>query len=107
MKVQRFHCEAEAELLAQVAYYESVSRGLGARFLKEVIAALDLVGQFSKSGSPYKSGTRRVFPKGFGYSLVYLENEAELYVVTVASFSRKPGRYSSRKVLPKNLCQIL
>jgi plasmid stabilization system protein ParE len=68
VKPYRYHSEAETELLEQVSYYEAVSPRLGARFLAEVKAALALAGDFPKSGSPYYSRTRRVFPKGFPYS---------------------------------------
>jgi plasmid stabilization system protein ParE len=97
VKPHRYHSEAETELLEQVSYYEAVSTGLGARFLAEVEAAMALAGEFPKSGSPYYSKTRRVFPKGFPYSLAYFERNTELIVMAVASFSQQPGYWRNRR----------
>jgi plasmid stabilization system protein ParE len=97
VKPHRYHPEAETELLEQVAYYEGISPGLGARFLSEVVAALELAGKFPKSGAPYYAKTRRVFPKGFQFSIAYYESSTELIVLAVASFSRKPGYWQSRR----------
>ena len=36
MKLARFTREARSELLAQTAYYETIRKGLGARFRAEV-----------------------------------------------------------------------
>ena len=97
MRPHRYHSEAETELLEQVSNYEAVSPGLGASFLAEVKAALALAGDLPNSGSPYYSKTRRVFPKGFPYSLAYYERNTELIVMAVASFSQKPGYWRNRR----------
>jgi plasmid stabilization system protein ParE len=97
VKPHRYHPEAETELLEQVSYYEAVSPGLGARFLAEVEAAMAVAGKFPKSGSPFYSKTRRVFPKGFPYSLAYFESKTELIVMAVASFSQRPGYWRNRR----------
>ena len=71
MKSVRFHPEAEVELAAEAHYYEERAVGLGERFTHEVQAAVQLAATFTGIGSPYKYGTRRVFPKSFPFSVIY------------------------------------
>jgi toxin ParE1/3/4 len=70
-KPLRFHSEALEELTAEAVYYESKSRGLGARFASEVEASTRIATEFPEMGAPFKYGTRRVFPKKFPFSVVY------------------------------------
>lgn len=63
MTTVRFHPEAEVELTAEALYYEERSAGLGERFTREVEAALALAAVHPRAGSPYRYGTRRVFPR--------------------------------------------
>lgn len=70
MKRVRFLDEAGEKLLAQVAYYEERQHGLGERFRLAVEAATALAATHPKLGSPWKLRTRRVFPKGFPFSVV-------------------------------------
>lgn len=98
MKSIRFHPEAEVELAAEAVYYEERSAGLGERFTDEVQAAIKLASLFPGIGSPYKYGTRRVFPKNFPFSVVYREINVELVILAVAPFPRKPGYWRKRTV---------
>jgi len=92
-----FHPEAEVELAAEARYYEERSPGLGERFTHEVQAAVRLAAAFPGIGSPYKFGTRRVFPKKFPFSVVYRERESELVIVAIAPFPRKPAYWRGRR----------
>lgn len=47
-------------------------------------------------GSPFKYGTRRIIPKKFKFSLVYVATDAEVNILAVAPFRRKPGYWKSR-----------
>jgi ParE toxin of type II toxin-antitoxin system, parDE len=96
VRPHRYHPDARAELIEQIAYYESASTGLGDRFLSQIIKALNVAGTFPQSGFPYVAETRRVFPKDFKFSLAYYETENELVVMAVASFSREPGYWTNR-----------
>jgi toxin ParE1/3/4 len=71
VKEVRFLEEALEEFLEQVAYYEGREKGLGERFRLAVQAATALAATHPKLGSTWKLGTRRVFPKGFKFSVVY------------------------------------
>ena len=96
MKVYAFHPDALQELQEQAVFYEQRSKGLGERFTAEVEAATALVASMPGIGSPYKHGTRRVFPKDFPFSIVYRETAESLDIVAVAAFRRKPGYWRHR-----------
>ena len=96
MKLARFHAEAESELQAEATYYEQHTRGLGARFTREVEAAVNLACAFPYVGSPYKYATRRVYPKKFPFSIVYRVLGEEVIVLAVAPFAKKPGYWRGR-----------
>lgn len=97
MKPVRFLEEAQDELLEQISYYEEHQKGLGDRFRESVEAATTLASAHPKLGSPWKLRTRRVFPKGFPFSLVYRLEAAELVIFAVAHFRRRPTYWRSRK----------
>ncbi|PIT77358.1 type II toxin-antitoxin system RelE/ParE family toxin [Limnohabitans sp. JirII-31] len=93
----RFHSEARLEFLDGVTYYEAIELGLGNRFRQSVEAAVSLALSLPLAGSPYKHGTRRVFPKKFPFSIVYMVEENEIVIFAVAHFRRKPGYWKSRR----------
>jgi plasmid stabilization system protein ParE len=93
----RFHDAARSELAEEVLYYAEIDRRLGERLAQAVERTVALAAEFPEMGSPYKFGTRRVFPKRFPFSVVYLHRRNEIYVLAVAPFRRKPGYWRSRK----------
>lgn len=97
MSFAALHPEALAELQEQAAYYEEQSPGLGLRFVDQVQAAIQLAVIMPGVGSPYRHQTRRVFPKDFPHSVVYLMRGDHLVVLAVAPFRRKPGYWRSRQ----------
>ena len=96
MKPAAFHPEALDELLEQAVYYEERSPGLGRRFTAQVEAAVGLAASMPGVGSPYRHGTRRVFPKDFPHSVVYRETADVLVILAVAPFKRRPGYWRHR-----------
>jgi plasmid stabilization system protein ParE len=96
VKPVRFLEEARAEFLEQIAYYEERQDGLGDRFRQAVEAATVLASAHPMLGSPWKLRTRRVFPKGFPFSLVYRVEPKELVVFAVAHFKRRPTYWRNR-----------
>ena len=93
----RFHDDALAELEAEAVYFESRSKGLGERFTSEVEAAIKIATEFPAMGSPFKYGTRRVFPKKFPFSIVYCIHESGIVVLAVVPDARKPGYWRQRR----------
>ena len=92
----RFHVAALDEIEAEMARYTAIHPMLGVAFTDSIERALRLAREFPEMGSPYLYGTRRVFPKRFPHSLVYLHRIGEVYVVAVAPFKRKPAYWKVR-----------
>ena len=97
MKPVRFLEEAQNEFLEQISYYEESQKGLGDRFRESVEVLTVLASAHPKLGSPWKLRTRRVFLKGFPFSVVYRIEPAELVVFAVAHFKRRPTYWRRRK----------
>ena len=97
MKRVRFHDAARAELKSEAQYYATITPRLAERFVSAVEQATQLASEFPEVGSPYKLATRRVFPKRFPFSVVYLERPDEIYILALAPFRRKPGYWRARK----------
>lgn len=97
MKPVRFLDEALSEFLEQILYYEERQKGLGDRFRLAVEAATTLAATHPKLGSPWKLKTRRVFAKGFKFSVVYRVEPDELVVFAVAHFRRRPTYWRRRR----------
>ena len=96
MKPVRFLEEAQDEFLEQIAFYEEREKGLGERFRLSVRAATTLAATHPKLGSPWKLRTRRVFPKGFRFAVVYRIEPEEIVVFAVAHFRRRPTYWRRR-----------
>lgn len=79
-------------------YYEAKVPGLGTRFANEVEAAIRIAAEFPEMGSPFKFGTRRVFPKKFPFSIVYRLRNANIEVLAVVPDARKPSYWRNRRV---------
>lgn len=92
----RFHEDALIELEAQAIYFEVRSKGLGERFTNEIEAAIKIATDFPDMGSPFKYGTRRVFPKKFPFSVVYCIRQSEILVLALVPDARKPGYWRKR-----------
>ena len=97
MKNIRFHEEARIEFLDIVAYYEEARVGLGDRFYAEVEIVAARVGRMPGLGSPHKYGTRRMYPKKFPFSVVYVVRELEIVILAVAHFRRRPSYWRKRR----------
>ena len=97
MKPVRFLDEALSEFLEQILYYEERQKGLGDRFRLAVEEATTLAATHPKLGSPWKLKTRRVFAKGFMFSVIYRVEPDELVVFAVAHFRRRPTYWRRRR----------
>jgi len=93
----RLHPEAEAELAAEVQYYEEQLSDLGKRFADEVESAVKLAATFPQMGAPYKLGTRRVFTRKFPFSIVYQIFPEEIVILAIAPFARKAAYWRQRR----------
>ncbi len=96
LKTVKFVAAAQQEFLAEVAYFERIESGLGARFRIAVEAATALIVMLPNAGAPWKYGMRRVFPKNFPFSIIYRVEKDAIVIFAVAHFRRKPGYWRDR-----------
>jgi toxin ParE1/3/4 len=92
----RLHEAADAELTEAVAYYDGKAEGLGDRFLAEVKAATRYIEHDPESAPIIEEGVRAKVLVKFPYSLMYVVEERELYIVAVAHQSKRPGYWADR-----------
>jgi len=92
----RFTREARAELLAQTAYYETIQKGLGARFRAEVEAAALLAATFPLHGKPAAGGTRRRLVADFPFKVFYTDADYGILIHAVAGDHQFPEYWLSR-----------
>jgi plasmid stabilization system protein ParE len=96
VRAVRYHPEARAEFLHEVGYYADISPRLAELYDKAVHAA-----ELQAAGNPeawpkHRKKTRRVIDRRFKFSLVYLHNADEIYVVAIAPMKRRPGYWTRR-----------
>ncbi|MDQ2916981.1 MAG: type II toxin-antitoxin system RelE/ParE family toxin [Pseudomonadota bacterium] len=100
MKRARFIALAREEFLTEVAYYDQVQPGQGSRFVAAAEEATVRALAFPLAGAPSAPGARRVFLKGFPFSIVYRPEADGIVVFAVAHHSRLPGYWRSRVGTP-------
>lgn len=94
-KPVRFDAEAEAELEAAAAWYESHRPGFGAKLLDAVAAATAQLADGARRhplvpGVRPALGIRRVRLRRFPLAVVFIELENEIRVIAVAHTRRRP-----------------
>ena len=94
----RFTREARTELLAQIAHYEAVQKGLGARFRAEIEQVARLAAAFPLHGKPGPAGTRRRLVPSFPFKLFYSETSDGILIHAVAADRQFPEYWMSRFV---------
>lgn len=82
---------------AEWVRYTDINPMLGDAFVDAVEQAIFIARQFPEMGSPYRYGTRRVFPKRFPHSVVYVHRDVEIVVLAVAPYKRKPAYWKARR----------
>ena len=92
----RFHEAADAELTEAVAYYDGKAPGLGDRFLAEIKAATRYIEQYPEIAPVIEYGVRAKVLVRFPYSLMYVVELQELFIVAVAHQDKRPGYWVDR-----------
>jgi toxin ParE1/3/4 len=93
---------AQAEIRAEVQWYEGQRPGLGAQLLEEIERALRLIAAHPAIGGvvPYVRGIhpppRRIPVGRFPFHIVYRELKDEIELVALAPVRRRPGYWRSR-----------
>jgi toxin ParE1/3/4 len=96
LKPYRFLAEAEAELHADVDYFDAQSPGLGDRFADDVDAAISSVREYPESGRRIGRYVRKRVLRVFKYNLLWVNHEDEIVIVAIAPHRRRPGYWRSR-----------
>lgn len=96
MKKARFVAAARREFLAEVSYYNQQQPGLGARFTAAVEEATARALAFPYAGSEATERTRKVFLKGFPFSIVFRPVEEGIVVFAIAHQARMPVYWQAR-----------
>jgi hypothetical protein len=69
---------------------------LGDRFLAEVKAATRYIERYPEIAPVINEGVRAKLLVNFPYTLMYVVEQHELYIVAVAHQSRRPGYWADR-----------
>jgi len=93
--------EAEDELVAAERWYENRRPGLGREFRLAIDEAMERLNAAPLLASallsiPIALGARQVIVKRFPYSVIFIEHDADLWVVAFAHQSRRPGYWRNR-----------
>ncbi len=89
--------QAHQDILETVLWYETQRTGLGAEFYEEVEKVKEIL-----SSNPlmfeikYKDKVRWVQTERFPYIVVYVVNQSDVVILTVASTHRNPTIWKSR-----------
>ena len=96
MKTVRFHLEAEAELIAAAAYYETQQADLGRRFLASV---QDTVNRIVLNPHLYpivELDVRRSLVRTFPFGVLFRERPHTIVIMAVMHLHRDPGYWKNR-----------
>ena len=97
MKPVVFHQDAEAELDAAMAYYESQRSGLGLDLQTDIARTIERIRQHPQSFPRHNEGKLRKSPaRRFPYVIFYLELEEHIWIAAVAHQGRRPGYWAYR-----------
>lgn len=89
----RFTSTAELELKEAMEFYQSAQTGLGADFLAEVQATIQLIESFPLAWTSLSPRTRRCRTHRFPYGLFYQVRPDEILIVSVIDLRRAPKRW--------------
>lgn len=93
-----FHPAAEAEHLAQIADYERVQPGVGARYEAAVEAAIAYIGSGpSRFPVACEPGIRRYVLKHFPFTVFFREVAGGFHIYAVAPHRRDPDYWKERR----------
>ncbi|MBI2179520.1 MAG: type II toxin-antitoxin system RelE/ParE family toxin [Deltaproteobacteria bacterium] len=93
--------EAEDELIEAEKWYERQRPGLGREFRAAIDEGMERLLKAPLAASPIVNvpafiGARRIFVKWYPYSIVFIEQGEDLWVVAFAHHHRRPGYWRER-----------
>jgi hypothetical protein len=90
------HPEAEAEVDAAAAIYESQQSGIGTSFVAAVERAVSFLRTYPEAGAPIEHPFRRVLVRRFPYAVIYRLDPDGAFILAVAHVRRRPGYWLHR-----------
>ncbi len=88
--------EAESDLHDAFNWYEERVKGLGANFLLNVEAAIELILRTPEAFTPIYKNTRRALVRKFPFGIHYLLDKNKIIVLAVFHVKRNPKELSKR-----------
>lgn len=92
----RLEPPANDEFAEAAAYLTDQSSQAAERFVIEMAAAMQLLVQFPRIGTPLHGDMRRLLLRTFPYQLIYRVLGDEVRIYAVAHLKRRPGYWSER-----------
>lgn len=96
MKAVLFHPEAEEEMIASAVFYETKSKDLGYKFLREIERSLDLISSSPKTWPVFSDDIRRFLLQRFPFGLLYEIYDDYIYIIAVMHLHREPFYWKDR-----------
>lgn len=96
MKNVRFHPDAEAEMLAAAAHYETQQEGLGGRFLAATQEAVNRIRLNPSLYRQIQGDVRRCLAKVFPYGILFRDLPDGLIIIAVMHLHRDPDYWKTR-----------
>jgi plasmid stabilization system protein ParE len=92
-----YHPAAEAEFYDAIEYYESCAAGLGYDFSIEVHSTIERILLYPKAWPILVNDIRRCQTNRFPYGILYIEEQAEIYIIAVMHLQRDPTYWHKRR----------
>ncbi len=96
MKTVRFHPDAEAEMIAAAAYYESQQADLGLRFLASVQDAMNRIVMNPALYGTVELDVQRCLTRTFPFGVLFRVRTDEILVMAVMHLNRDPSYWKKR-----------
>jgi plasmid stabilization system protein ParE len=96
VKLIGIHPAAEAEIWAELAYYDAKRAGLGRELKLEIRAAFARIQQHPRAFAADRRRVRRCLLKRFPFSVVYRDEPDAIWVIALAHHKRRPNYWRNR-----------
>ena len=91
-----FRSVAERDVVEAIERYEGERAGLGARFLTQLDALLERIGQHPRQFPEIESGVHRGLVNRFPYGVYFTQGQEEIVVLAVLHLHRHPDTWKDR-----------
>ncbi len=96
MREIQWHSEADSEFRSAARHYQRREEGLGDRFGRAILAAVDHAAVDPKRYQWIDGQCQFVRAKKFPYSVIYQEKEGGIRIVAIMHQHRRPGYWKER-----------